>query len=495
MVRHSIRQKQNILLILILLLSAPQLKSQTDSILSLKIESGLTIAHGSHAPLWFTAGRSGLGSISTSSGYLDAGIFYQQQLTPDWKLGGGLELVAAYNFNYSFLVRQAYADINYKWLWLSVGSKIRSSSIVNEQLSSGDLLESENARPIAQVRIGIENYVPVPFTNSWFSLKGYIAYGKFTDDKWQKKFVPVGSSYTRDVLYNSRSLFFKFGKMEQFPLECEIGMNLDAQFGGERWIKGENQAAEIYPHSFKDYIRVLLGLSGGSSANISDQLNVIGNQLGTWNFALTANLHKWKIKGYYQHLFEDGSGMGFNYGPWMDGLIGLELHFPQKGWIDGIVVECIGTKKQTAPVYNEFIEDLDELITGCDNYYNNGLYLGWQQSGMAIGNPLLTSPIYNTNHQIRFENNRISGQHLAIMGHPTPQWSYRALLTYTRNWGTYSRPFDDCLRQFYSLLEVTWKPYRLSGWEASLSAALDRGTLLANSIGSMLTIRKTGIIR
>lgn len=481
--------------IVLLVLSTLHLVAQPDSTLTFQLESGVTLSSGSFAPLWLTAGRSGLGSISTSSAYLDAGIFYQQQLSPTWQLSGALQVAGTPHSAYPFVVRQAYADARYKWLCLSIGSQIRPSQIVNGSLSSGDMLESENARPIAQFRVSIDRYLPVPLTHHWLTFKAHIAFGRFTDNRWQKKFVPIGSPYTRNVLYNSKSLFFKIGKPEVFPLECEVGLNMCAQFGGERWIKGHNHPSEKYPHSFGDYFRVLFGLNGGPEANFSERENVLGNQLGTWNLALTSYLHQFKIKAYYQHLFEDGSGMGFNYGPWRDGLIGVEINFPQPGWIDAIVVECIGTREQTAPMQNEFIEDLDELITGCDNYYNNGLYLGWQQSGMAIGNPLLTSPAYNLPHNLQFQNNRISGQHLAIAGHPSPQWSYRALLTFTRNWGTYATPYNYCKRQLYSLLQVSWSPKKLSGWSASLSGAIDRGSLLGNSVGGTFAIRKVGILK
>ena len=98
-------------------------------------------------------------------------------------------MACAYNFTSSFIIQQLYGEVKYRSLKLMVGSKEIQGEFNNPRLSSGNLLYSGNARPIPQIRVGIPKYTIVPWTKNWLSVKGYIAYGMFTDDNWQKEFI------------------------------------------------------------------------------------------------------------------------------------------------------------------------------------------------------------------------------------------------------------------------------------------------------------------
>ena len=41
------------------------------------------------------------------------------------------------------------------------------------------MVESNNARPIPQIRLEVPDYVAIPGTHKWLHLKGHIAYGRF----------------------------------------------------------------------------------------------------------------------------------------------------------------------------------------------------------------------------------------------------------------------------------------------------------------------------
>ena len=81
-------------------------------------------------------------------------------------------------FTSTFILQQAYADIRYKWLGILIGSKEIDSPLLNQQLSSGGLTWSGNARPIPQVWIGLPEYVQVL---PRLALKAEMSYGWFTD--------------------------------------------------------------------------------------------------------------------------------------------------------------------------------------------------------------------------------------------------------------------------------------------------------------------------
>ena len=123
------------------------------------VETGIVAGHGDYSPFWFTANRQGLSSVKTENGYLRAGIFHSQALGRHFTWKAGLDLATAYNYTSSFVVQQAYADLSYRWLNLSIGSKERTPELRNPKLSTGGLVESNSARPVPQVRIEIPQYI------------------------------------------------------------------------------------------------------------------------------------------------------------------------------------------------------------------------------------------------------------------------------------------------------------------------------------------------
>ena len=176
-------KKTNLFIAAFCLCGAAQAE-RADSTLTYRIEASGNVSEGTYAPLWFTANRYGLSSQEPNSGFLRAGIAYDRQLPHHWRIKAGLDLAGAVNQTSNFVVQQAYGDISWRFLTLSIGSKERTGGPLekNERLSSGMLVEGNNARPVPQVRGEIADYVSVPGTKGWLALKGHIAYGMFTDN-------------------------------------------------------------------------------------------------------------------------------------------------------------------------------------------------------------------------------------------------------------------------------------------------------------------------
>lgn len=61
-----------------------------------------------------------------------------------------------------------------------------------------------------------------------------------------------------------------------------------------------------------------------------------------------------------------------------------------------LVYEFLRTTDQSGAIYHDHTEAIPDQISARDNYYNHGLYTGWQHWGQAIGNPLFTSPCTTT---------------------------------------------------------------------------------------------------
>ena len=482
-------------------LSALTAGAQTDTTLTYHVEVSANASSGDYAPLWFTANRNGLSSSEPNSAYLRAGLAYRHSFNRGWRIAAGLDLAGAVEGPSGFAVQQAYADVSWRVLNLSIGSKERAPLGKNPLLSSGGMVEGNNARPVPQVRVEIADYYTVPGTKGWFAFKGHVAYGRFADDRWQRNFARGNhQTYLEDVLYHSKALMFKVGNKDRFPLEAEVGMAMSAQFGGKRHSfsqKDGEWVEEVYemPHGLKNYAKVFLAKTGGSDTPGGDQVNVEGNHLGSWNFALNYYWRDWKFRAYLEHYFDDHSQMVWEYGRWKDGQLGFDITFPKNRWISAVVWEAMSTKQQTGPIlYDEFAGTLGYQVSANDNYYNNYCYQAWQHWGQGMGNPLLPGPIYNKDGKITFKSNRVRSHHLGFEGDPSPEWNYRVLISFARHWGTYAAPLDKQRKQFSSLYEITYHPAWANGWSATAGMGLDRGNYLGNSTGGILTIRKTGRI-
>jgi len=472
------------MLISALLFAPIHINAQTQDQLHYEFETGITKNEGSNAPLWLTANKYGLSSINKNNGYVMAGIFQPVKQYKKLTYSYGLELAIARNFTSSFIVQQAYFDLKLNHFTLSIGSKERTPEFVNPLLSSGALTLSGNARPIPQLRIEIENYLTIPHTNDWLAIRGHFAYGCFTDGDWQKTFAKPNSKRTKDTFCHSRALYCRVGNEKKFPISLEGGLQMETEFAGKRYANGK---VTQLPSKVRDFFEVIIPLHGDSDSPKSDQENIEGNITGSWHAAITYQAENWKLRGYYEHYFEDHSMLALDY-PWIDGLYGIEITLPKNPFISQFLYEYMCSKDQTSPTPDK------PSVSVCDNYYNNGVYTGWQHWGMGLGSPLLTSPIYNTNGLIYFLNNRVKANHIGIKGDPTREISYRLILSLTRNWGTYSQPFAAMERQTYALAEVSYTPIKIRGWRFTLSYGTDHGNIIGNNHGCMITIRKTATL-
>lgn len=469
--------------------------------LEYNIEVGATISNGNYSPLWLNANRYGLYTMGKNSEYFRTGIEYDHIYKYGWSVSAILDIVSAYNMINKFWIQQANIDILWKNINLSIGSKERLGFPFEKNfiLSSGWMTEGTNARPIPQVRVSINDFLSIPWLCNWLAFKGHLAYGVFMDGKWQEEYVGYNKYFTKGAKYHSKSLLFRFGNIEKLPLEFEFGLIMATQFGGSRYLK--NSQGEILkimdmPDDIGAYWSAFFPQPGGSDTIFGEQMNVEGNMLGSWNFALNYYLNKWKLRIHLDHYFEDHSQLFWEYGRWKDGQIGVEITPPKNQWISALLWEIFSTYDQTGPIlYEDRWGSFSGMQTsGSDNYYNHGIYNAWQHYGMAIGNPILLGPIYNENKKIYFNSSRAKAQHFGLCGNPSNEWSWRIKTTFARYWGTYSVPLDQVRKQIYTAIEFSYMPKWIDGLSISLSGALDRGNYLGDSIGGMIVIKKYGSI-
>ena len=477
------------------------------------IELNGVVSSGDNAPLWMSAGRYGLSATEPNSGYLRAGLWRSEETDSalNWRYGYGLDLAVPVNYTSKFVVHQAYGIVQYKNARLTLGAKEIPMEMLNNELSSGAMTISNNFRPIPQVRFELPDWWDWHFTGDWVRVKGHLAYGMTTDHNWQEDFVAEGEKYTRHALFHSKSGFLQVGRTDVFPVTFTLGLQMAAQFGGygyniqnrddARTVLGEKTNLGNAPKDFWDAF-----IPGGNDVNDGDYNNVAGNQTGNWYMDLMYHGKGWNVKAYAQHFFEDHSQMFVQYG-WKDMLWGLEANLPRNPLVSNVVAEYLRTDDQTGGVYHDENTLLPVQISGKDDYYNHHVYGAWQHWGQTMGNPLLLSPVYNTDGKLICYYNRVRAFHIGIDGDPLPSLHYRLKYSHLKTWGTYTYPTLDPTYQNYLLAEVTWKlgakgSSRSSsgssgskwwdGFSFTGSWGLNTGDLLDQSNGFSFTIRKTG---
>lgn len=458
---------------------------ESGNILEFKIESRASFAGGENTPFWLVNNIQGLGSPKFNNGWVRASAIKNIDSQKKFSWGAGVDLVGGWNLISPFRIQQLFGEIKYRRLWIMAGSREMWGFYNNRHLSSGDLFLSGNAMPIPQFRIGTYDFAPFWGTNGWFSVKAYLAYGKFTDSKWQKDWVAYGSNRTSGVLFCSRGLWFRFGKESDFPITADIGVEMGTQFAGTVYKDGK---VLRMPHKFVDWVKAFIPVPGNSDTLMEEQTNVQGNMTGEYTISLSYVPNSdWRFRAYFEHYFEDHSQMFLEYGPWKDGLWGLEISFPKNRFVNSLVYEFITTKDQTGAVNHDWTPEVPSQVSGRDNYFNHYLYNAWQNWGMTMGTPLAISPIYNKNHILTIYNTRFLAHHIGLKGNPLDNLSWRVLLTFSRNWGTYWLPLEEVMNNFSGLVEISYSPQNWKGFFANGALAWDHGPLLGNNFGGMIS--------
>lgn len=483
--------------LLALCAAVPAARAAVADSLQWNVSLTATASGGRNTPFWLVSNRQGLANVEKDFGYARLALSLPEQRSGHWRWEGGADIALGWRMQSTLTVQQLWAGAGYRCLGAWVGCRELPDIFGDKALSSGNLLFSGNARPLPQVRLGIFDYADIWGLRGWLAIKGYLAFGAFTDSAWQRSWWAEGQKRSEHVLYHSKGVWLRNGNPDVFPLTLECGLEMGTQFGGIIY-KGD----EVWhmPKNLKAWWKALVPKGGESTTPTEEQTNVQGNMTGCWDFRLawTPKEADWAVKAYYEHYFEDHSQLYVEYA-WKDGLWGVEGQLPANPFVDKVVYEYLYTKDQTGAVYWDHNDAITEQVSGRDNYYNHYLYSGWQHWGMGMGNPLVLSPIWNAGRESYFRSTRVEGHHFGVSGSPLPTLGWRVLASVTRNWGNYAAteyggPLDKVETTCSLLAEVTWRPASrsLRGWEATLGIAGDTGGLTGRNLGMMLTIGKRG---
>lgn len=441
-------------------------------------------------PFWAVTNRHGI-IPDTHGGLLLGRADLKYAVKPALDIYSGLSLAGSYTGSgMAGMVDELYFGIGWKNLRLDIGMKDRSQDLFHGlSLTGGDIIMTGNSRNFPGYNLST-SFINVPGTKGIFAFKANFADYRMIDDR-----------YAQGAMLHNQALSFKFAVHRR--VDIILALEVWSQWAGVLPPSGSRTEPLHQPCSFKDYLRVVFGQSGGSDATESDQINALGNHLGRELIRVD-----WKADDFtmiFQHdiPFEDGSGMGMQNFP--DGVNTISFSFRDRDrWVTDLIYEFVFTKWQSGKSHDRPAHD-DELqknpdklyyvIGGNDNYFNNGEYRsGWTYYGRTIGLPLITPVAPDADGIVLgVNNNRLTAHHFGIGGKIARVLPYKFMATYSRNFGTYGRPFAKRLDQVSLALETTLP--RL-GKKVPLSLSLglygDFGELYPDNFGLTLRLSWSG---
>ncbi len=468
-----------------------------------------SVGSGDFAPYYFTANRQGILTQSANT-LLDLRVEKNIDLSRRFSYAFGVEAFGGWSESTAYsqyqaasgwreierrpaaaMMQQLYGMMKWRGVFLTVGMQAHGSAILNRHLSSGDLIESGNARPLPEARIGFIDFQDIPFTDGWVQIQGEVGYGRFVDTDWLSDHSNYYHSHiTHGSLLNYKRCYFRTKPSQ--PVSVTVGAQCVCVFGGSTYyyINGNLKRIEHHSRDIKDFVEAFLPIHSREDFRF-------GNSIGSWDMKVRYRMpDNTEISAYFEWPWEDGSGLGRRNG-W-DGLWGVEYKARSHGWIDGAVAEYIDFTNQSGPLHwsgdDRPGSTLTGHATGADDYYNNAYYNSYANYGMAIGTPFVKSPIFNTDGSMQFLATRMRGFHVAVAGHPGNGWSWRAAASYRKAWGNGKVMMTHPQSDVSVLVEGGYAMPRIKGLELKAAVGIDRGTLLGDNAGVQLTVRYSGSI-
>lgn len=305
-----------------------------------KVEALGNVGDGTFAPSYIAANRHGV-LTQTNTILFRGGLFHPWQTDSRFSYGWGVDLIGDYanataygRYRYNattgsgswdvnhqrpqgFWIQQLFGEVRYRGVFLTAGLKERQPALLDYRLSSGDLVESGNSRPIPEVRAGFTDFQNIPFTDGWVQIQGEISYGKLTDNGWLKNHFNYYTGHINlGAIYSYKRCFLRTNPMK--PFSATVGMQVGAMFGGTTswYSQGRQTSSQTFSRGIKEFFRMLIPKDGGQSY-------YSGSSLGSWDVHLRYWLRNGAtVRAYLQKPWEDGSGIGFLNG--FDGLWGLD---------------------------------------------------------------------------------------------------------------------------------------------------------------------------
>ncbi|MGF1671269.1 MAG: capsule assembly Wzi family protein, partial [Balneolaceae bacterium] len=297
-----------------------------DRPVSYKISTSL---YGSRSgtPYWHYANTSGrIRSGSTVNSLSSAALSMPfRENDNSFDFSAGAELVSRFSDNGETVhFQQLYGSFELGAVRLSIGRFYQTLGMNMAGLSSGSMIQSQNATPVPKISLEMTRFVNLPLTNGIVQFRGHYSDGKLESNR-----------FVESPFLHQKSFYLKFNISKA---EIITGALHNVTWGGTDPERGR------LSKGFGDYLRVVFLQSAdpGSEAPLSEQLNKLGNVVAAFDFAFRYNFERFQLTGYRLiYLEDDESLQAKNF---LDGVFGLGLRRKDgRGIINGFLYEHINT--------------------------------------------------------------------------------------------------------------------------------------------------------
>ncbi|GAB3264882.1 hypothetical protein GCM10027347_32270 [Larkinella harenae] len=296
---------------------------------------------------------------------------------------------------------------------------------------------------------------------------------------------------------HAKALYLRIGK-PSWKIRFYGGVSHYVQWGGySKYLTNNHSFNGRIPVSWLAYSKVVLPGKASNNGQFTpfDTINRYGNHLGSIDFAMEIKLKKNNVLLYYQHPWEDQSGLDGGNMP--DGTYGFRWQNrstePYHSFrILQFTMELMSTMNQSGPNYPR----------GNDDYFHNYQYIdGWTHQRRVIGTPFITrwmdadpkwyglrGPFNNFS---MISNNKLKLIHMGMYGSFQSGVKIEILLSQSWNYGRpRSKEPKNSIKQFSSLTSATIPINRINGLEFKLSMSIDKGDWLKPGVAGAISIIK-----
>jgi hypothetical protein len=452
--------------------------SKAQNPFQISISNTTLAATDSVLPFWFAANQHG--KILASNSFLNItdltiGQAYNNKSKSKLGYTWGGNFIAAFGENNYYQLNQAFAGLSLRGWEIKGGMFHDEIRFAGLSTSNGNIAVSGNAKPLPRVRFATLGYKQFPFWQNWLSFKGEYEEGFLNDDR-----------YVEGAHLHHKNLYFKFQTSSTFNFK--IGFEHFVMWGGT----SQNENIGDLPEGWNAYWHYVFAIPGGEDFPETDQQNISGNQLGTYQFEMVKDFSKMSLTFYISHPWEDNSGL--NLHNWPDNLLGLYLNIKnKKNLVTDFVYEFTNSRQQSI---RDSIYSWDEnsgrwKMNEYDNYYNHGIYhSGFTYQQQVMSSPLFYPVVKSNGISTGIQSNRFFAHHVGLIGNLSGFFKWKGMLTYIQHYGTYSSPYKEIQKQISGLFEVQ---YINPGFPVELGFAVagDAGNILKNNYGFRFSIAKS----
>jgi len=449
-------------------------QEKTGFVPDFQLSQTTAVSSGEDLPFWMTSNQNGIYTLHNSSYMLfQAGLnrSLDRDTLKKWGYTYGANMVYGIASTSDFQPNEYWLGFRFHQLILKAGAQ--SDPIFYGGLSStnGNMYRSRNARPVPGLSLSTNGYIPFLFAKKWFSWRFLYEEGILKD----KQFVT-------DAHLHHKNLHFR--ALLSPSLSLSVGLEHYVFWGG--YSPKYGQLPE-----WSEYFRYVFGLKGGAGAYVQDQLNTSGNQLGSYNIELKKDWKTTKATFYFNHPFEDPSGMELDN--LRDGLWGIHITKKNRSaFITDIVYEYMNTRNQSGSIQNKPAptpEDPDKVTgRGQDSYFTHNMYRsGFVHYQRMMGSPLFVPVIGLDGISTGFVNTRIWMHHIGISGVLGGGFYWKTLTTWSRNFGNYDKPYPNPLDELSFLTESSYDGTKLP-FIIKAGIAGDYGKRFEPRLGGYLSI-------